>query len=254
MGRLPKPIDTTYPRRAELATALRDLRDARSLTYEDMARKCNTSAATLKRAAAGVRVPKQKVVEEFARACGEDPLTIRTLEHMRVKARIEERGILKTLRAPQVHLISDKPDLAQALLYVYEAAGAPSLREVHDRCGNPHALPVSTIGRIVARTTTPADEKQLLAFLHGCGIRNRDQDWLKAWEKATSPEGGLFASRIVDFVSDPALIVSPSFGQEWRADLAKAAATQFYPVQGQMKHRLSRPTSLRLQRGETRTG
>ncbi|MGW7328132.1 helix-turn-helix domain-containing protein [Streptomyces sp. NPDC054840] len=208
MGRSPKPVDTTHPRRAELATALRDVRDRRGLTYEQMAQKCSTSAATLKRAAAGVRVPKQKVVEEFANACGEDQLTIRALEHMRVKARIEERGILKTLRAPQVHLISDKPDLAQALLYVYEAAGAPSLREVHDRCDNPHALPVSTIGRIVARTTTPADEKQLLAFLHGCGIWNRDQNWLKAWEKVTSPEGNLFASRIVSFVSNSALLVS----------------------------------------------
>ncbi|MDD9375467.1 hypothetical protein M8Z33_02030 [Streptomyces sp. ZAF1911] len=193
MGRPPKPIDTTHPRRAELAFSLRSLKDLRGLNFAEMASRCNTSAATLKRAASGVTVPKEKVVSEFATACGASVPTQQQLERLRVLARIEERGILPKLRPPRVSLISDQPDLAVGLLYVYEAAGAPSFREVHARSGNPHALPISTVGRIVARTAMPADEKQLLAFIHGCGVLNRDQEWVRAWRKART--GSAVASR-----------------------------------------------------------
>lgn len=97
---------------------------------------------------------------------------------------------MRRLRAPTVELIADRPDLSLALAYAYEAAGAPTLREIQENSDNPHALPLSTVGRIVARKTVPADEQQLLAFLHGCGVRDQDAAWRKAWAKvATACEG-----------------------------------------------------------------
>lgn len=60
-----------------------------------------------------------------------------------------------TLRAPRPHLIGDRRDLSMALEYLYEAVGAPPFREMQERSGNPHALPISTLSRIVAREAAP---------------------------------------------------------------------------------------------------
>ncbi|MFD7834565.1 helix-turn-helix domain-containing protein [Streptomyces sp. NPDC059761] len=193
MGRRSKPVNCTYPRRAELAQALRYFQGQAGLTFEAMAARpgVTVSVATLKRAASGDTVPKAKTVKEFAAVCGVETLRTDYLLRMRILSRIEDRGVLRRLRAPTVELIADRPDLSLALAYAYEAAGAPTLREIQENSDNPHALPLSTVGRIVARKTVPADEQQLLAFLHGCGVRDQDAAWRKAWAKAATAHEGL---------------------------------------------------------------
>ncbi|MEU5810725.1 hypothetical protein [Streptomyces sp. NPDC047718] len=176
-----------------MAEALRYLQRAAGLTFKAMAVRpeVTVSAATLKRAASGDTVPKAKTVKEFAAACRADTPMTEFLLWQRIRARIEERGILRRLRAPKVELIADRADLSLALAYAYEAAGAPTLREIQENSDNPHALPLSTLGRVVARNTVPADEQQLLAFLHGCGVRDQDPAWRKAWAKVASAHEGL---------------------------------------------------------------
>ncbi len=87
---------------------------------------------------------------------------------------------------PDVSLISDWRDLSRALEYLYEAAGSPSLREIRDKSGNPHALSLSSLRRIVLRITRSVDERQLLAIVHGCGITDHDDLWRAAWTKVSS--------------------------------------------------------------------
>ncbi|MFJ4321398.1 helix-turn-helix domain-containing protein [Streptomyces lavendulae] len=187
MGRKENPI-SVKDLRSILAERLRRHRSRSGLTFQQMADRSHLSAATLKRASSGTVVPKAATIEEYARLCGASRSQVLYLLHVRTQARIQERGILPTLRAPNVRLIGDRRDLSMALEYLYEAAGAPPFREMQERCGNPHALPISTVSRIVARETTPADERQLLAFVHGCGIRDRDDDWRDAWAKITTPD------------------------------------------------------------------
>lgn len=187
MGRKENPI-RVEGLRSILAERLRRHRGHCGLTFQQMAARSHLSAATLKRASSGTTVPKAATIEEYARLCGATPTQILYLLHVRTQARIQERGVLHTLRAPKVHLVGDRRDLSMALEYLYEAAGAPTFREMQERSGNPHALPISTISRIVARETTPADERQLLAFIHGCGIHDQDDAWRAAWTKITTPD------------------------------------------------------------------
>ncbi|MET7312300.1 hypothetical protein ACWD7C_36650 [Streptomyces sp. NPDC005134] len=105
-----------------------------------------------------------------------------------VKARMEQRGTLQ-LKKPRPEYIADRADLSHGLYALYEHAGAPPLREVQERRGAVY-LPLSTLARIVGRQTLPADEQQLLAFLHGCHVDSEKQEekWVKALTKATAPE------------------------------------------------------------------
>lgn len=186
MGRRPKPITTDLPALAELAQRLRALRESTGLTFDQLAKAGGqVSSATLKRAASGDSIPEARTISEFVAACGGGPETLAPLLKLRVAARIQERGVLKSLRPPRIDLIGDRRDLSIALEYVYEAAGAPSYREIRDRSGDPFGLSVSTVGRIVTRQSLPVDERQLLAFLHGCGVHDHDAAWRTAWEKAS---------------------------------------------------------------------
>ncbi|MFI5548020.1 helix-turn-helix domain-containing protein [Streptomyces sp. NPDC051815] len=186
MGRRPKPITTDLPALAELAQRLRALRESIGLTFDQLAKAGGqVSPATLKRAASGDSIPEDRTISEFVAACGGGPETLAPLLKLRVAARIQERGVLKSLRPPRIDLIGDRRDLSIALEYVYEAAGAPSYREIRDRSGDPFGLSVSTVGRIVTRQSLPVDERQLLAFLHGCGVHDHDAAWRTAWEKAS---------------------------------------------------------------------
>lgn len=189
MGRKAKPIVTRHKMRAQLAHELRNLLKWSGMTYEQLAEQTpGISRVTLQRAASGTCVPKEKTVVAFAHGCGfSRHEVVGRLTALRVAARIEERGVLRSLNALHPRLISDRRDLSRALEYIYEAAGAPTLREIRDRSGDPLSLPTSTLARIIARKTTPADERQLLAFIHGCGIpRDQDPMWSDAWAKVST--------------------------------------------------------------------
>ncbi|MFK0111716.1 helix-turn-helix domain-containing protein [Streptomyces sp. NPDC091217] len=187
MGRKRNPIHTENQHQKQIASMLRDLLDAAGLTFEELAQRTEgISRVTLQRAASGNYLPKEKVIKAFAEGCGY-PEAAEILLRMRTRARIDERRILPTLGpVPSVPLISDWRDLSRALEYLYEAAGAPSLREIRDKSGNPHALSLSSLRRIVLRITRPVDEQQLLAIVHGCGITDQDDLWSAAWTKVSS--------------------------------------------------------------------
>lgn len=140
------------------------------MTYETLASRTGLSPATLKRAACGTTVPKRATVEAYVDGCGSGREGVRAADELWRLARIEERGRLTQLHAPRPELISDEGDLSRALEVVFEQAGAPSLRDIRERSGNPLALPVSSAARIVNRDTVPADQQQLQAFLTGCGV------------------------------------------------------------------------------------
>ncbi|MGW1364877.1 helix-turn-helix domain-containing protein [Streptomyces chartreusis] len=187
MGRREKPVDHSRPARGQLAEHLRSLRKSAGMTYETLAARTGLSPATLKRAACGTSVPRRATVEAYVDGCSGGREAVRATDELWRLARIEERGRLTQLHAPRPELISDDGDLSRALEMVFEQAGAPSLREIRDRSGDPLALPVSSAARIVNRDTIPADQQQLQAFLTGCGVPpERHTPWLAAFTKISS--------------------------------------------------------------------
>ncbi|MER6288562.1 helix-turn-helix domain-containing protein [Streptomyces sviceus] len=199
MGRRENPVDHSRPARGRLAEYLRSWRGSAGLTYEELAGRTGLSPATLKRAACGTTVPKRITVEAYVDGCGGGQEAVRAADELWRQARVEERGRLPQLRAPRPELIGDEGDLSRALEVVFEQAGAPSLREIRERSGNPLALPVSSAARIVNRVTIPADQQQLQAFLTGCGVPpERHAPWLAAFAKISALSAGLLEAVSAD--------------------------------------------------------
>ncbi|MEU8452825.1 helix-turn-helix transcriptional regulator [Streptomyces globisporus] len=187
MGRRENPVNHSRPARGRLAAYLRLRRQSAAMTYRELARATGLSSATLKRAASGTVVPRHTTVEVYVEGCGGGVAQVQYAGELWRHARIEERGRLSGLHAPRPELISDAADLSRALEVVWEQAGAPSLRDIRDRSGNPLALPVSSAARIVNRDAIPADEQQLEAFLAGCGVPpDKHAAWTAAFAKATA--------------------------------------------------------------------
>lgn len=205
MGRRKNPVTTTNPYRRRIALMLRELLDASGLTFQQLADRCEgISRPTLQRAATGDFTPKEKTLRAFAAGCG-FPEATDVLLRLRIRARIEDRGLLPELgTALHPSLISDWRDLSRAIEYLYESAGAPSFREVRDKSGNKHVLSISTLRRIIMRITTPVDEHQLLAIVHGCGITDQDALWTAAWAKVTTTTSNTAAEE------RPAVRISPA--------------------------------------------
>ncbi|MFJ5552503.1 helix-turn-helix domain-containing protein [Streptomyces sp. NPDC093225] len=200
MGRPEKPVDRAVPERAQLAEWLRARRQESGLTYDELATATGLSAATLKRAASGRDLPRRETVLAFLQATGGDYEAF-TLG-LWLKARIADRGRLRTLRRPPTPaLISHRSELSAALEYLYEACGAPSLRELQQRAGGSHVLPVSTAARVVSRQALPASRQQFEAFLRGCGVASRAlADWLHLWDTVAVPadEEALYGRKLRD--------------------------------------------------------
>ncbi|MEV7511765.1 helix-turn-helix transcriptional regulator [Streptomyces sp. NPDC091201] len=182
MGRPELPVDHTVPARGVLAEALRKLRTTSGLTYDELAARTGLSPTTLKRAASGRILPPWETVKEFTSACGIPPAGLRPVW---LKARIAERGRLKQLRRPRApELATTFGDLGEAMEYFYEAAGAPSLRQLQEQAGGRHLLPVSSAARIVNREALPASRQQCLAFLTACGLGARTAErWAQAFDR-----------------------------------------------------------------------
>ncbi|MGW6949187.1 helix-turn-helix domain-containing protein [Streptomyces xanthophaeus] len=69
MGRPELPVDHTLPACVALAEALRELRTAAALSYDELAARSGVSATALKRAASGRHVPARAPAEAIAAAC-----------------------------------------------------------------------------------------------------------------------------------------------------------------------------------------
>jgi len=125
-------------------------------------------------------------------------------------------------------------DLSRALEVVFEQDGAPSLREIRERSGNPLALPVSSAARIVNRNTIPADEQQLQAFLTGCGVPpERHTPWLVAFSEISSQSTGVLgaASAAAGSWTDIERRVTLRHSRQWLTDLNNwHAASRGTPV------------------------
>ncbi|MEW2490882.1 helix-turn-helix transcriptional regulator [Streptomyces sp. NPDC048411] len=219
MGRRENPVDHSRPARGRLAEYLRLRRQSTGMTYQELARLTGLSPATLKRAASGAVVAKHTTVEAYVEGCGGGPGAVRDAGELWRRARIEERGRLAQLHAPRPEFISDAADLSRALEVVWEQAGAPSLRDIRDRSGNPLALPVSSAARIVNRDAIPADEQQLKAFLTGCGIPPEKRTaWTAAFAKAGSTAAATAAQGL------PQEWTAPDRQVAWRRLLRTASA------------------------------
>ncbi|MBW5485241.1 helix-turn-helix domain-containing protein [Streptomyces bambusae] len=190
MGRSENPVDYTVSERGHLASQLREFRSAAELTYEQLSLRSGLSPATLKRAAAGKKTPTETTVVKYIEACGGTGTEIAAGMSYWRRARVAERGL--TRRAtPSPALIGTEGDLSQALVNVYQADGAPSLREMQRRAGK-EWLALSSASRIINRQALPTTPDQMRAFLRACNVPEKQQKpWLDAWNRVVGP--GRFA-------------------------------------------------------------
>ncbi|MGW4221788.1 helix-turn-helix domain-containing protein [Streptomyces bacillaris] len=199
MGRPERPV-TGPPHLESLALYLRAYRATAGVTYEEMSQYVDASPATLKRTAAGAKVPRWDRVAQFQDAIREindvalykvdealpgppDSHRVREALHtLWIYARREERGTLDVKKvAPET--VGNPAELRYALWALYEIAGAPPLRTIQMR-GGELILPLSSLARIVSQEAIPADDQQLIAFLNGVGRRETSPTWHGRWTKA----------------------------------------------------------------------
>ncbi|MEU5499544.1 helix-turn-helix domain-containing protein [Streptomyces griseofuscus] len=184
MARPEKPLGRKSPL-VELAAYLREGRLRKGLTYSELAKRARDySDTTLQRAASGQRLPRREVVRAYALACGLDLDQADQLWETayREKQRVE-RGLLPPTLSPR--LVSSFADLSVALVGLHARSGAPSLRLMHKRARQRAAectpLSTSALHRVLSRTTVPASENKLRAFLIGCDVPLPHR---QPWERA----------------------------------------------------------------------
>nr|WSW64637.1 helix-turn-helix domain-containing protein [Streptomyces sp. NBC_00998] len=209
MGRPELPVDYTVKARGHLASALRSIRTGARLTYEELSAATGLSAATLKRATSGRTLPSPETVKVFAEACGGHPARF---WKMWLAARIDERGRLRQVRRPTSPALATRPGhLSDALEYFYECAGAPSLRQLQERAGGRHLLPVSSAARLVNREALPASRQQCVAFLTACGVTGRLRErWADAFDRIVLDREGTDPGTLSDLESVLALTMDAS--------------------------------------------
>ncbi|MFF3843409.1 helix-turn-helix domain-containing protein [Streptomyces sp. NPDC001930] len=194
MGRIETPVDHTVRHRGMLAELLRSARSSAGLTYADLQAETGISGATLKRAASGKSTPAENTTEVFLKACGSDRRTIAKAMDLRLKARRDERGGPVRLLASTV---STPAQLADALIAIHQNYGALPYREMQRRAGGKHLIATSSISRILNRLMLPVDERQMIAFLKGCGMPSRlHEEWVNAWARAARPAANSDLTRL----------------------------------------------------------
>ncbi|MEU7697163.1 helix-turn-helix domain-containing protein [Streptomyces sp. NPDC039028] len=218
MGRTANPVNYDVPTRGQLAELLRT--EKAGTTYDELAAQTGLSAATLKRAASGNVVPSAKVIDAFLTACGSTLSTRLMAESLRRRARRDERG--GYTRSIRTATINTADMLADAIEDLYRNAGAPTYREMQERAGGAYLLPLSSISRMLRRQMLPVDEKQMLAFVRGCHVPQREQaEWAEAWRRVkerSSHSPSYWANSPFDDVGQRTL-------DQWRIAATIASAT-----------------------------
>ncbi|MFF3336132.1 helix-turn-helix domain-containing protein [Streptomyces sp. NPDC002888] len=189
MGRREAPIDHTVPELGALAAHLRAMRETAGWTYEQLAERAECSAASLKRAASGKRLPDRYVVQAYARACLVDDRKFQgwvvacklhdTAAKAIARAKLRER---RSTVVPKPELVRDVADLSGAMRDAWARAARPTARWMEDVSKG--VLPRSTANAITNGRTVPRHLRQYLVFLQACGVRGRALGtWLRAWTK-----------------------------------------------------------------------
>ncbi|MFD8851860.1 helix-turn-helix domain-containing protein [Streptomyces sp. NPDC059604] len=179
MGRKENPVDYTVGERGALAEQLREIRHNAGLTYDELAAATGLSPATLKRACSGTTTPKAEVVVKIAQAC--DATKINQVKGQWRRARRAERGLYdKKVGHTRPLLFKTPAELATGLANLYEVAGAPPLRVLHDQ--GKEWLACSSAALITKGKMLPSNEGQLITYLEGCGVPSaKQQKWVVAW-------------------------------------------------------------------------
>ncbi|WP_151484227.1 hypothetical protein [Streptomyces albicerus] len=173
--------------RIRLGVFLTQLHMIHGPTWAELSRRTRLSVSTLQRTARpSGPVPREENVIAFVEGITDDPRAVTDAKEWWRKARIAERGRLRTLHAPAPAGVRNEADLRTALAAAYEKAGAPPLRTLQDRAGTAggtaFVLPVTNASRIVNRERLPTDQRQYEAFLTGCGIPEHALGpWREAW-------------------------------------------------------------------------
>ncbi|WP_105973496.1 helix-turn-helix domain-containing protein [Streptomyces geranii] len=155
-GRPRRPVTPDSPPAVrELAVRLRELHKASGLTLGELSRLLPTHISTLSRASSGRIVPSWEIVEVFADGAQLDAPDRADLRLLWERAR-EQTG--RSTEVPETAGAGSGSDPAHALLghhqdfdrsaalmNLYQAAGAPSLRQLADESGHPR----STVHRAV---------------------------------------------------------------------------------------------------------
>ncbi|WP_042407561.1 helix-turn-helix domain-containing protein [Streptacidiphilus carbonis] len=179
MCRNEAPVDLRIQAVGKLATYLRELREGAACTNAELAELLDVDVVTVRRAASGSMVPKRSFVQAWTELCGG-----KTDEAVALwrQARYQYRRITSgrpSTALPNPDLVSTPEMLSEALVELYERAGAPTYREMEQRGGQFGILPRNTARRIVLRQTLPVSEGQFRAFLDACEVR-RTKAWIDA--------------------------------------------------------------------------
>lgn len=178
--------------RADLGVFLTSLHWMYGPAWSELSRRTGLSISTLQRTARrSGPVPREENVIAYVKGITDDPRAVADAVRLWRRARIEERGRLRTLNAPAPAYARDEADLLAALAAAYEKTGAPPLRTLQRRAGTTSSaggtvflLPLANASRIVNREHLPTDQRQYEAFLTGCGIPDHALGpWREAWNR-----------------------------------------------------------------------
>jgi transcriptional regulator with XRE-family HTH domain len=195
MSRPEKDIDPDGGPLAELALALRALRQEVGLTYRELAAIANYSHGVLSAAAGGSRLPSWAVVQAFVTACGVDDAEWRVrwerAKATPVKATVEPPADV-TPPAVSARSVVDPRGARTPAEFVEHMrelrvwANQPSLRALAARARRAgHVLPVSTLHDSLTRDRLPSHDV-VIAFVVACGAPD-PQVWITAWRGLCDP-------------------------------------------------------------------
>ncbi|MFD5588824.1 helix-turn-helix domain-containing protein [Streptomyces sp. NPDC127063] len=205
MGRPEKPVDHTVAALGRLAEHLRAMRRAAGVTYDELAQRTNYSAAQLKRAASGAKLPTSDVTRAYVQACAsymdDDPRrSVLEAGSLWMEAAAVLQGIAYEARrstiVPKPQYVRDEADLSGALRDAWARASRPSMRVLESRSRG--QVPRSTAHAICRGRTVPRDFRQFIAFLVACGITGAElRPWYGAWFKVFGmPSDQAFAAAL----------------------------------------------------------
>ena len=191
VGRNTKPltIDTTRPKRIELAIELTDLQSAANLaTREDLATAADLKVGAVRRVLNAEAVPDEDVIRPTAPACKADVRTVRRLLDLWRDARLETRptwyrpGLLAT---GDPSTIGNFAQVRDSMLKMLRDAGSPSLRILDERAGF-GTLSRSSLERTLRGMRKPT-RAELVAFVRVCDVYKGDPEhWGVAWDRSTA--------------------------------------------------------------------